>query len=58
MILLSWRRGIWFGPHNLLGAVDQTEDVVEHEVASGPSPPAETASLCLLPAPSWYVECP
>jgi hypothetical protein len=34
-ILLSWRRGICFGAHNLLGAVDQTEDVVEHEVASG-----------------------
>lgn len=29
------RRGICFGARNLLGAVDQTEDIVEHEVASG-----------------------
>lgn len=34
-ITLSSRRGICFGAHNLLGAVDQTEDIVEHEVASG-----------------------
>ena len=34
-IPLSLRRGICFGARNLLGAVDQTEDIVEHEVASG-----------------------
>lgn len=34
-IPLSLRRGICFRPRNLLGAVDQTEDIVEHEVASG-----------------------
>lgn len=34
-IPLSSRRGICFGASNLLGAVDQTEDIVEHEVASG-----------------------
>lgn len=34
-IPLSLHRGICFGARNLLGAVDQTEDIVEHEVASG-----------------------
>lgn len=31
---LSSRRRICFEPHDLLGAVDQTEDIVEHKVAA------------------------